>query len=717
MTDLTTSLPAGPVEATPAAALEAAALAAGPFAALVRRFLADQESPATFVAARRVLAAFLPPPAPEPVAEVVLAELAAARDTLVEATARLRAAPAETFAAVLRQRAPLALLEGCWLDTVSQPATQPALVVNRLVADQYELLGGGVAAHTLEARRRRVLDAHGVLLPDLVAPDFLTAAQARPLTVAVAAFHLALARLPASFLPEVVGVHCAVRALGVDADLYGVGAAADGATALLAEYLALTEQSPTGAADRARVLAAVRLAVRLETEHVEMLDAFAAWHRDLSLDAKVAMIVARHAPYAGKQHHEVVMAGVALHDVFADPAFDAAAFVRRFRASSHVRPLPGGGCRLTKAIKFGGPMFGIFDEGEAATLEAWVAAVAAGAEAGADLVPCAAGDAEAAAWHAAVAVAEPAGLRVVDAAPLDDRQLLHRLVNVERYPGVLDVARERVEEVLVRAEALFELGAAGRYTDASWFAYTPEALYERVESIYWDKLVGPYQPLRKVPSRDAVVAVQKGYALGGLIDGAWAYRIGNTGRFHRPSDRALYAIYADEMGRGDLAKNHIVLIHQVLRDLGVSIPHLRDEAYLEQTELPDASYPFATFQLSLASLPDTYYDQILGFNLGIEMFGLGELRLHEMQKLRHHGLDVSYEEVHLSIDNISAGHARQSADLVVGYLDQVGRTAGSAALDRSWREVWRGYASFALWVEPVLYRRALTATPATAVAS
>ncbi|OHV56814.1 iron-containing redox enzyme family protein [Pseudofrankia sp. BMG5.36] len=705
MIDPTTSLPPGPLECGPAAAAQAAALVAGPPGALYRVLLVEQESEAALVAARRVLAAFLPDGAGLD-RDRVLAELADARAAIATAAARLRAASAETLAAVLRERAPLALIEGCWLDAVSQPATQPAVIVNRLLAERLEILGHGVAEHTLAQRRRRLLDDHGVLLPGLTSPDFLAGARARPLTAVTGAFYLALSRLPATFLPEVVGAHCAFRALGTDTGLSGMNGPGYDPAPLLSEYLALTERAPTGPADRARLLAAIQLVVGLERAHVAMLAELAGWHESLSLDDRMALIVARHAPYAGRQHDNVQISGVALRDLLAGPDFDAAALVHRLRSASQLRPSPSGGCRFTRAIRFGGPMFGIFDEVEARTITRWASAVASGDEPRATLAPCTAGDDEAAAWRRALVAAAPGDVVVAEPAVLDERRFLYRLVNVERFPGVLAAARTRVERVLAQAEALFELGAAGRYTDATWFDYSPVALRRRMDTIYWTKLVEPFRPLTDIPPRDEVINNQKRFALGNLVDGACTHRIGATGR-DRPGDAALFAIYADEMGRGDVAKNHITLIHQALASMDIQLPHLRAREFLTQTELPDLGYPYATYQLSLALFPDSHYEEILGYHLGLEMFGLGELRLHEVQKLRHHRMDTAYESVHLSIDNVSAGHSRQAADLIVDHLDHVGRAAGPAAVEPAWRRVWRGYASFALFVEPRLARRLL----------
>lgn len=722
--DLTTSLPPGPFEASPAGAAEAERITALPPAGLFRRLLADQESEGVLLAARRVLAAFLAPEPDDPElrdpadADEVAAQVLAARAELAAVLAPLRTHPdPEVRTAVLRQRAPLALTGGCWLDTLSQAATQPAEIVGRLFGQHWLLQGEGTTEAGMLGRRRRALVGHGVFLSGVEAAAFLDETGARPLTALHGAFHLALSRLPASFLPEVVGVHYAAHALGLDDLLLGIEPmlAESDVRPLLAEYLSFTAQSPTGAEDRRRALAAVRLLVRLEREHTAALAELAAWHDGLSLDARVARIVERHAPHAGRQHRAVRLGTRKLTDWLDDGRLDPAAFVREFRTARQIRPARDGGpCRFLKSIKFGGPMFGIFDEREAAVLAAWAQAVADGEPAGADLVPTTAGDEPARAWSGRLATVRPTDVLVREPEdPGDHRRFFHRLVTFERHPNVLPQARARAQAGLADAELLFAHGADGVLTDASWFPYTPKALMERVERIYWDKLVDPYEPLTEIPSRDEVVFEQSTYALGSLIDGTWAHRIGNLGRRGRRSDDLLFSIYADEMGRGDMAKNHITIIHKVLASMDMDLPHIRQEAFLHQGDLPDHLYGFSIHQVCLSLFPDSLYNEILGYNLGIEMFGLGAMRLHEIQKLRRHGLDVSYEEAHLSIDNFSAGHARQSAEIVVAYLDEVLRGSGEEAVQREWRRIWRGYASFAYFVEHALVKRVRAAESAS----
>lgn len=699
-------------EFSPTAADGATNLLTAPADALFLGLLRNQESEPALLAARCVLAAFLegerqsaePPIAVS--ADAIAEQVAAVRTRITTNIDAFASAEPQARTAVLRQRAPLALLSGCWLDNVSQPATQPALIVNRLFVHHFALRGQGVPARSLPHTRRRMLESHGIYLPNIAATDLSQQTGMRRLTALHAAFYLALSRFPASFLPEVVGVHYVFFALGVDDRLLHTEPALDESElrAVLTEYLHLTEGHEDGAMLRQRVLSAVRLVLTLEIEHVEMLGELAARQAGLSLEGRVAEIVERHARYAGRQHGRVRLGDQLLSDVLDDPDFDLATFVSELRGSRHFQPLRAGGCRFLRAIKFGGPMFGVFDESEAAVFKAWAAAIEAGEPAG-QLTPNHVGDDRAALWTQRLRGARTDATVLTEPVVPNDRVLFYRLVNIEHFANTLSQARQRAERGLDAAEVLFEHGAGGRYTDASWFDYHPDALRDRVDRIYWQKLVEPFRPLTEIPDREAVVFGQKVFGLGSLIDGTWAYRIGNLGRYERPSDGMLFSIYADEMGRGDLEKNHITLIHRVLRSMSIELPHIRDEAFLDQDELPDHLYGFAVHQICLALFPDSLYEEILGYNLGIEMFGLGEMRLQEMQKLRRHGFDVGYEEAHLSIDNYSAGHARQSIELIVSYLDDVERQLGTVVRDQQWRRIWRGYASFAYFVEHELVER------------
>ena len=173
----------------------------------------------------------------------------------------------------------------------------------------------------------------------------------------------------------------------------------------------------------------------MEREQVALLADLAAWTSARSLEAKVAEIVTRHAPLAGSQHGAVRVAGKPLAETFTDPEWDVAAFLEEFRES---RYLP----RFLEAVKIGGPMFGIFDEQEAATVKAWADSVQSGARPEIDLSPCTAGDVDAARHRVSLAASLPPDVVIASAAPAGDRELFHRLVNVENFANTAgEVAR------------------------------------------------------------------------------------------------------------------------------------------------------------------------------------------------------------------------------------------------------------------------------------
>lgn len=709
--DLITSSQLATFEFSPTAKGEATALLSAEPDAIFQMLMQDQESESALLAARRIIHAFLDgadhsAAVPDGIAEdadanTIAAQVGAVRDELAAVTSSLMQLEPDLRETVLRQRAPVGLVSGCWLDTISQPASQPSVIVNQLFRHHVLLKGEGIPQRSLHHLRRRALEGAGVYLPELSAENFMRKAQARPLTTIHASFYIALSRLPFSFLPEVVGVHYVFHALGVDDLLTGARPLLPEPTLreTLAEFLDLTRRSATGLAERRRLNAAIRLVLALECEHVAMLAEFAGWHGELSLDAHVAEIITQHAPFAGRMHRGVRVAGRSLTETFTDPCFDVAAFIADFRTSPHLKPLRTGGCRFLNAIKFRGPMFAIFDEREAAILKAWVAEVQRGNMPEIVIPVNHIGDGQAARWREAITRSDPDDVLFAELPPIDDRELLYRLVNAENFPNTRALAKRRAIDGFVNGEILFTYGAAGRYTDASYFDYSPEALRTRVAHIYWDKLVNTYQPLKEIPDREQVILGQRKMALGNLIEATWSHRIGNIGRFERPSDGLMFAIYADEMGRGDVQKNHVNLIHQVMSSLSVHLPHVRDAAFTEQELLPDSSYPFPVHQLCMALFPDSFYSEILGYNLAIEMNGLGFVRMHEIERLLTYGFDISYEEVHLSIDNVSTGHSKQSVDVIISYLDSMERTHSSAVVQNEWRRIWRGYAAFAYFIE------------------
>src|SRR5262249_11037585 len=139
--DTLTALPLRPFEFSPGAQATRALHTQEP-STLYRALLRDQESESTLLLARHILHVFLPVPNESDVDSL----LAEARAELTPIIAELRGNPD-----VLRERAPLALLGACWLEAVSQPATQPSIIVNRLYTQHFAQRGGGNPHHSVAA--------------------------------------------------------------------------------------------------------------------------------------------------------------------------------------------------------------------------------------------------------------------------------------------------------------------------------------------------------------------------------------------------------------------------------------------------------------------------------------------------------------------------------------------------------------------------------------
>lgn len=638
----------------------------------------------------------------KPEAAKINALITSAKATLRGRAGQLALAKGEDRKIIVRQRALLSLIAGCWLDYVSQPATEPAEVVCLLSGHNFFLKGSGEIADSQQTQRYRQFAEMGITIPAVYTRGILDSLGTLELTAWQAAFWLALSRLPASFLPEVVGFHYAYYRLGFDDELTGSTPPVAPAQldTLLETFLRHCRQTGEGTVSEERMLNAVHLAVELELSHSEMLLELKSQLEQRTQDDRMAEIIRRHLPLAGKQHLRVRLEQRSLAHWLTEEKPDIASFLRALKASPYFRQPSSGTseCSFQKAIRFGGSMFGIFSPQEAAVMARWIV----GSQESDDIQltsQAEAGSKQAVLWLHRCRSTSLAQQVIWQTASLpDNRELFYRLVNIEHYASHLTLLKERVYQTLQQAEVLFTTGSGGRYTDSSYFEFTPEALLARMEKIYWEKLVQPYERLTDIPDRESVIFSQKLMALGSMIDGAWAHKFGGTLRNHRRADGKMLAIYADEMGLGEYEKNHITLILRVLKSMDITLPHIRDKAFCQQDELPDI-YDFSLHQLAMSLFPDTFYEELLGYNLGIEMLGLGEMRMHEIQKLRRYGFDTIYEEAHLTIDNFSAGHSRQAVDLIIFHLDDIKPGLSDAELQQRWRRIWRGYASFAYYLE------------------
>jgi len=582
---------------------------------------------------------------------------------------------------------PVTHAAGRWLDSVSQVATQPCTHVNALLRQHIRVPRKGL-------RPLRPGEVPKVLQSDEV--------------WLVGCYYLSLGMYGATYFPEIIATEWAYRWIAlqrgrdVNSDLVANQARYDAAAeAFMAYDEALLQidaeaDNPNATIMRLRMRHAARVIASLEVRVANHCAEAACRRSETPPAARVAELITEVAPMTGKHHQNVRVGGQRLADRFADPRMDAAALVADLERSPFVRVSSKGQCPLLNGLKFGGSMFGVFSQEQHTLLADWIAQLEAGKG---PVDPALAGPAMSLPPQAAPLAFAPRGLATSDSVPDDQRELFFQLVNIEAYPYLLRHAAHIVDQGLTRARGRHDDLLPGKYTFSRYFDYSASALTERMEEIYRNLLVEPYASLRDVPSKEEVVFQQMTAMLGNLIDGAWLAGVQACDPGLGDVRERLYEIYADEMGRGEVPKNHIQLIYTVLQSMKVSLPHVSSRAFIDQCDIPDSAYPFAIHQLALSLFPRERLPEIVGYNLAIEMFGLGELRMHEVQKLKHHGFDTSYEEVHLSIDNMATGHARSSLELTIAYLEAIRSQMGEDSCQATWRRVWDGYAYFAQFVE------------------
>jgi hypothetical protein len=125
----------------------------------------------------------------------------------------------------------------------------------------------------------------------------------------------------------------------------------------------------------------------------------------------------------------------------------------------------------------------------------------------------------------------------------------------------------------------------------------------------------------------------------------------------------------------------------------LSLPDFTTDAFAQHPALLDSAFELPVYLLAMGLLSDRYLPEVLGLNLAIELSGLGASYLRAIELLRHHGMDPTIVELHLSIDNLATGHAARARDAIVLYLEEVRQREGVPAVDQVWKRIWLGYKS------------------------
>lgn len=278
--------------------------------------------------------------------------------------------------------------------------------------------------------------------------------------------------------------------------------------------------------------------------------------------------------------------------------------------------------------------------------------------------------------------------------------LYYKLHNLERHPDVLPQSRELLLSLLssTLADALGEpesgiltveefsreglaefLKAKDADVTNRWEDYLTrrkgggarEMFGEKEEAKWWLKQAAPVK----------------------YIDGAWLGHVHkcSTPFEYRHITKNAWQVMSEELGDGDLAKNHIHVYRDLMRDIDAGLPAADSADFIHpRHELNEARcWKAAMAQLTISLFPHEFLPEALGFNMAYESLPLHLLKtVKELRELR---LNPYYFELHISIDNADSGHAAMAMSAVADYIDVVRDQEGDEAAHFAWRRVQAGY--------------------------
>ncbi|EPS39350.1 hypothetical protein H072_6854 [Dactylellina haptotyla CBS 200.50] len=175
------------------------------------------------------------------------------------------------------------------------------------------------------------------------------------------------------------------------------------------------------------------------------------------------------------------------------------------------------------------------------------------------------------------------------------------------------------------------------------------------------------------------------------IDGNWLSRIHNSYiPFNlRRITRIAWQIFSEELGDGDLAKNHVYIYSKLLQSIGVYIGLGNSTTFVDASENPGEDprvWAAAVAQLALGLFPEELLPEILGFNLAYEAVTLETLIcVHELKELK---VDPTYFNLHVTIDNADSGHTAMALRAVIELMKTC---QNPTSADRMWRRIQAGY--------------------------
>ncbi|SLM35864.1 PqqC-like protein [Lasallia pustulata] len=280
------------------------------------------------------------------------------------------------------------------------------------------------------------------------------------------------------------------------------------------------------------------------------------------------------------------------------------------------------------------------------------------------------------------------------------KTLYFKLQHLEQFPEVLPQARDLL--IFLFSETLTDACKKAKSGILCVEHYTPESLASFLQSENekimheWEEYLGRRKtgnPTEMFRDRKEAQWWLKQIAPVKYVDGAW---LGHVNKITTPfalrrASKDAWQVLSEELGDGDLAKNHVHIYHELMEEVEPGLPEGDSADFIHprhQINKPSV-WKAAIAQLLISLFPHDFLPEILGFNLHYELITLDTLKAaKELKELK---LNAYYFILHISIDNADSGHTAIAMHTVMAYMEQIRSNHGDRAAQKVWKRIQAGY--------------------------
>ena len=280
------------------------------------------------------------------------------------------------------------------------------------------------------------------------------------------------------------------------------------------------------------------------------------------------------------------------------------------------------------------------------------------------------------------------------------KQLYHKLHNLEHHPEILPESRELLLSLLSSTVADALHASDQGILSVERFSRNGLNDFLKAKDVEVTNRWEDYVQRRKAGGSREIFADKneakwwlKQAACVKYVDGAWLGHINkiSTPFKYRHITKNAWQVMSEELGDGDLAKNHVHVYRELMEDIEAGLPAADSEDFIHpRHELTETRcWKAALAQLTISLFPHDFLPEALGFNMAYESLPLHLLKT--VKELREVRLNPYYFELHISIDNADSGHAAMAMAAVTNYIEMVAKHDSEEAAHVAWKRVQAGY--------------------------